>query len=308
MDMETLRQAIPYAATAVGAGVGVAVEAMAQHHVAPLRHRLSDEWGPVVDQHTPGRLVRLGGMLIGPLVAVGTLSGLANGVIWQPESTQTDIPPQLEVVVDHSGATALNTGTAANEIGKLTSLFATQTKLETNAFVAGNGYVKEVKIKDVSKDVPFGDAPLEQAMQSALDKASLNQSKTTTASHNSGVLVITNGNSMGAPSVVVSEARAANVPVFVVNVEAGQADQQTTANLKLVASQTGAKYWDANTHNFNPVAGEIKKTIVSEQVKNDHNSGDNKWPLKAFAGAVTVGAFGIVYKRRSSMTLGNEFK
>lgn len=303
-DLLSLHEVIPYAATVGGAMGGIGLEYLAQHNIIDNQQALAREWGEVHERQA-NRWRSIARVALGPLMAVGALGGFANGMAWEPDTAVRQVPPQLEVVVDHSAATGLNGGHAAKEISQLSHEFTDKKRVTATAFLARGSEVVSVEISKVDKDVPFGDAPLDTAIGNALDRANLDRTKAIRRNHKlgTGVLVLTNGNSIGDPTAVAEKAESVPVPLFIVNVEAGKSNQQTTKDLQATAKQTKGQYWDANTTNVTEVAKEVKHQLVPEKVQDTR---PNRNPLRVVAAALSAGTLGLVYKRRREMTLGNE--
>lgn len=307
IDLGSMNEVLPYVATLAGAGVGAAFEANAQHTIAKNQQALAAEWGDVHEQQPSNRIRKLAAVALGPLVALGSVVGLANSLAYQSEPAIRQVPPALEITIDHSGATELGINPAAGEISKLSQEFANANQVNATAFVAGSGEVKTMKPSKVTADQPFGDAPLVQATESALDAAKLNRAKATTSgTHQSAaVLAITNGNSLGDSTAIIAQAQAESVPVYTVNVEAKPTDQSTTQDLQHIAAATKGEYWDINAGNINQVGPKIKAALAPEQVK-DKQSSSNRLPIRIFTSVVSAGALAIGYRKRRLSTLGNE--
>ena len=267
-------QVIPIAATAVGFTAGIIGERKAIERAASERQTLVEAWSledeqPVTAQ--PNRLGQLTGRVGRYVTAVTVSAGLAAGLTaeaWLPieESASQQRPPALEVVVDHSGATALplsgkpSLGEINQVVGQLQGIH----NVSAEAWVASSSRVKDIALNKVAGEPAFGDAPLEQAMQSALDRAGFAVSNHQGAEHSAGVIAITNGNEVGAPQAVAQEAKAkGGVPVFVVNVEGNRSS--AIPGLQRIAQLTNGKYWGANAANLNSVAENVDKTISATQ-------------------------------------------
>lgn len=304
-DIQTV---IPYAAMAGGAAVGYVAELKAAHDIAKRSEPISAELGELAKAGVESKSRHYGRALRSTLVLGGAALGLMNGLVWQGEPAEQTTPRHLEVVVDHSGATALNDGKAVRETNMVAGLFTEENKIQAGAVLASSGLVREVKIANVDKDVPFGDAPMEQATLLALDKS---KAYNTTAGNtnekveNAGVLVLTNGNSVGNSANVIATATASKTPVFVVNVEAKTSDQATTEELKKIAKETGAKYWGANDENIEDVKDQVKDALETGK---ENRKSNNRWPLRIVAGTLTAFSAAFIYNNRSKEPIGRWLK
>ncbi len=300
-----VQDALPFIVSAASVGaIGAVLEASAKGRIAANTQSLVSEYGPIAESQPVSRLRKFGGALL----VAGVGLGFLNGFAWQSESTVHNIPPKLEIVVDHSGATGLGGGSAAHEITELVNLFDDEAKIDAQAFIASSGEVQQTAPNKVSQNLPFGNAPLYRATKSALDQAGLNKAEgnASVQQKSNGVLVLTNGNRINPSTSIIKEAKSEGVPVFVVNVEAAKTKVDTTDQLKSIAKQSGGKYWDANKNNINQVGKVVKDELVPQNV--DTQDHPNRWPMRGVAAVVTAATLGGLFKRRRSMTLGNEVK
>lgn len=204
-----------------------------------------------------------------------------NEVIYPP------VQPKLEMVVDKSGATKLALGDTPSsvQIDEIARVFVDQ-DIQGEALVASSGVVKALSIEKVESVSPFGDAPLEQASSLALDKAG---DKAGTA------LIITNGNDLGDTKELAQEAKAKEIPVFIINVESQNSGSNNLVDEQRLAKSSGGEYWDANEKNYKVVADSVKKTLMAAETKTNSPS---QWPNIEF-GAVILLGLASLYRRRS---------
>jgi hypothetical protein len=266
-------QFIPVAATAAGLAAGAWADRKAINRAAEERQALAEVWS--LDDEQPeatprtNRIRRAGRYVTALAVSAGLAAGL-SAEAWVPlhEHADQQTPPALEVVVDHSGATALSLNgnqPVDSEINSVVKQLGGIEDVNAEAWLAGSGEAKPMTLEQATRAPAFGDAPLEQAMQSALGRAGFAAAKRQSpGQHDASVVVITNGNNIGQPRAVAKEAKLkGNAPVFVVNVEG--TDGKTAQDLQKIAEQTHGKYWDVRQDNLNSVAGDVKKTITASQ-------------------------------------------
>lgn len=305
-NIDQVQEILPYVATVVGAGFGSVLEASAIRTVADNRSSLVDVWGEAVELQTSKRWQKIGSKLIAPLVTVGALAGFANGVVWQDDPKAESQPTLLELVVDQSGATALGTGAAAQEITQIVSEITKNDKFDTNVVIAGNGQVRQVEIKDIKAFKPFGDAPLEQATLSAIDQANLSNTTDSVKNtrQNAGVLVVTNGNNIGFPLSIAEKAKSSNLPVYVANVESEGSNQATVEGLKAISKATNASYFEVNQNNIDNISRQIGNKLLP--ITPELPDRPDKLPHRVATAALSFLTLGVVFKGRRNMTLDNK--
>jgi len=283
MNLEQYTQYIPEVVGLASYAFGVKVDNIANRKANADRQALIEEWGLDKAQSEPSRIERS----VRTFDKYASYVALSLGVtaflttaIFVPIKESKDIKPAaIEVVVDHSGATGLKIGDAkplAPEIDQIANDFVSNSHIVSNAFVASFSSVTETNVSKVDSMTPSGDAPLDTALENALNVTGLDEQGKKTKS--AAVVVITNGNYIGSPSAVISESKAQGyTPVYVVNVEGAQAtSSQYISDYKQIVSGTKAKhaYWNANSQNINTVAAEVENTLtpaVHEQSKSNPN-------------------------------------
>lgn len=289
---------IPYAAAAAGFVAGSVADRIALNNVAEQRMPLSGALSPDVLKSSGIQSRRLGGLaLIAPVVLAA--GAYLETYAFMPDGTKAGAPSGLEVVVDHSGDTIFEVGGVAPvfEINNLVGQFS-EKNLVTEGIVANSGRVRSMKLAEVKADKPFGDAPLAQATQLALDKAGLQLKQ-----RSAGILIITNGNKVGNQEALAAQASAHKTPVFIVNVESAQKnDPALTAGFKKLTKTSEGKYWDANAVNLNDVAKDVKKTLVPKETTVPI---PNRTPLKVVGAALLLAGVEFLRKRKDTPTWRN---
>ncbi|HUP26763.1 MAG TPA: hypothetical protein VM124_03920 [Candidatus Limnocylindrales bacterium] len=281
----------PAIGAAAGIAGGAAADIYAARAIAGERASLNETWGNVVDAPRTG-LRAIGPMAITGFFAVGIL-----GAAWAPEATPAAPRSQLEVVIDHSGATAIGEPSAAAKINAVAESFA-GAKFVTEAVVARSGEVRIIKTGDVSHDAPFGDAPLDQAVQTALDNVqrAREQGKLKPQEKTAGAVVVTNGNTIGDVTAVIARAKSAGTSVNIVNVEERSTDA-TTSELQRVTAETGGTYWNSADADPAKIYDKIAPTVTPGQTQEKRPT---SWP-KRILGSLPLIALPVMWRWRRNM-------
>lgn len=296
--MQTALEYAPYLGAMVGAGAGAVADIHAQHQLARSRRALAGELNEVVtSRDNPNRLRRAAQLGKASLMAVGAIVGLANAVAWAPDSTQAE-PPFIGVVVDHSAAVAYGDHPVQPFIDELATSFGDSSYTAT-AWVAGQGISKQTSPESVSKEKASGSAPLSQGVQSALSAAQTSKDKSVGGESRAGVVVITNGNSIGgetsSASALIERAKASKTPVFVIDVQAKGEKQEVKTELQTTAKETGGHYWGVKAKNVDEIVGEVGDTLEKSNLKDKNR---NPWPLRVFTGVLSTWGLVVVARNR----------
>lgn len=241
-----------------GVAIGGAFDMHAARRIATERIAANETWGDLYA--VPGTGIRA----IGPMALTGAITFGILGAALAPESVPQVPRAQLEVVVDMSGATASGEQPAIDRIKEVAGKFEGTKRAE--AIVARSGQVRIVKIKDVSEQLPFGDAPLDQAVQAALDNVQrAREQAKISRDKKSATLVLTNGNGLGDPANVIDRAETAGTAISIVNVD-GQTPPPVEQELQSIAKDSGGTYWGPNEINPSEVGGKISSALGSAEV------------------------------------------
>lgn len=316
MNPEIVRD-ITVAGSVIGLGVGMAAEQFAIRRSAKNVTALSETWGledqeadsTVPEQSRLRAAAQSIGRAVGPLALTACVAGGLNAYAYAPENNSVQqAAPTLEVVVDHSGATALALeGTpVVNEINQVVKQFKGIARFKTEAIVAGSGTTTTMKLEKVADVQPFGQSDLASATSLALSRAAQVTPSREGAGYkpNAGVLIITNGNGVGNAKSIAALAsqeyagKTVKTPVSVVNVEGGKASPAVTESLKTVAAKTGGKYWSAEQGNLDQVAKAVRAKIESGAIET--GGSPDKLPLKVLGGLVVAAAV-ETFRRRETM-------
>ncbi len=301
-------ETIAVAASLTGYAVGVGAEQIAQHKAAQKQARLSEAAGMALAQETDSNRDsavrrRLGRSVLAPLaLTLGVAAGV-EAYAFAPTEQPAPQAAGLEVVVDHSGATNLALGQTPvrSKIDSLVDQFSKH-RVQGSALVAGSGRVRKMPFSAVKNDTPFGDAPLEQATSLAIDNASTTQGKESKEGKSTGVLVITNGNSIGKPRALEATASQNKTPIFIFNVEkSSQSNQTVAAQLRRVAHASRGHYWSANEHNVSRVADRVSATLAPAEPS---PLPDNDKLILKILGAASLIAAAKYFSRRKNYALG----
>lgn len=215
------------------------------------------------------------------LLASSVIGAFTYGMTQKPATEYQAPATNVEMVVDHSGATGLefeNEMPASQQINVIAEQFINE-DIEGEALIASNGKVTSAEIEDVTANEPFGNAPIKQATNLAFEK-----------SQNGNVLVITNGNKLGDTEALAEKAEQTNSKVFVVNIETVDQPKNKLQAEQQLAEDTGGKYWKADEDNLDNVAKEVKDTVQPAEQGKD---GSGKWPFAVFGAIGLAGIFGV---------------
>ncbi len=287
----------PAIGASAGLAAGAAADVVAARAISRERATLVEAWGPDTIEYPSADGVRSTLRVLGPMALTGALVGGMLGAAWAPEVTPAAPRSQLEIVIDHSGATAIGEPAAVTAINAVAERFA-GAKFATEAVVARSGEVRIIKTGDVSHDAPFGDAQLDQAVQTALDNVqrAREQGKLKPQEKTAGTLVVTNGNSIGNPATVIDRAKAEGASVSIVNVEKDSAGA-TVSDLQKIAADTGGTYWNSADADPAKIYNKIAPTVTPGRTEEKHPT---NW-LKRALGTLPVITLPLMYRWRRRM-------
>ncbi|GAC1391504.1 MAG: hypothetical protein NVSMB46_04270 [Candidatus Saccharimonadales bacterium] len=302
----------------IGYGTGLILEKRAIRNSAKQRsaaYKVLEKSKAFLEPRTTTRRERMGERArkaTAVLPLAGALGGIACGLLaFNAVHQKSNVASaNLEIVVDHSGATNFNAAglPASKQINSIAAKFNKTGDVVTNAIIASSGYVKSSKVENVSLDTPFGDAPLDQAANLALSNTAKekNYFNITHKNSNAAVLVLTNGNDFGNKDAIIKASQEqGKTPVFIVNVEGDDvSSNQNTADFRAIAKQTNGEYWNAHQDNIGYVSNAVRNAIVPHEVGNK-NPNNNIEELYLMELALGLGALCVsAYSNRSQMPLG----
>lgn len=246
---------------------------------------------------------RIGRFVTRPLPLVAAATAGLNVYAYAPHAQET-IAPNLEVVVDHSGGTAIaekNQEPAANKINMVVKLLDDSERFAGKAIVAQSGQETPMRLTSVLANEPFGAARMDVALSQALSAATNEQSAQldVRGRPSSAVVVLTDGAAIGKPDVVKGAAQQkvgafeVATPVFVINSDA-KVDPSIKKDLQTIAKDTGGKYWDINTKDNIPahIADQLSDGTNPEEQK------PSKLVEKSLGGVLLLGLVSLGLKRR----------
>lgn len=250
------------AATTAGYTVGMFVELGVQRAISKEDRKLSEEMGSASDglpEPSLGR--RLGSAALGPMAAWTAVVGFAGATAWMPTEAIQTASPNLQIVADLSAATADGDQAPLKHVRSITDTLGNENDLDVQVVTARSGIVETISPDKLSKVIPFGNSPMEDATRIAIDNSSELRKKAiaNAAARTVGILILSNDNSANNASIV-PKAKIEDVPVWTVNV--GK-DNENTGDLQAIAKGTDAKYWDANTVKPKEIRDEITRTLKS---------------------------------------------
>jgi hypothetical protein len=299
--VQTSLEHLPAVAAVTGAMAGAALDLVAQHSIAQNREAMNEALPDLAEHYEPTRGRRVIRAVGSVTAAVTSLAFLANANVWAPEAADQVSPPGIELVVDYSGATGIiDDGAAAKTEAEYVGVFGALPDVNVEALVASGGVFETMRPADIANETPAGDAPLTEATQSALDKARL--VKTEALRENTpktmGIVVLTNGNSIGEPEVVIATANETGTPVYVVNVDNGQGDPAVAEGLKTITEKTGGAFWTASTTNSAAVSQEVRGSLEGSLMPEKEQDQSVKLPDRILTGALGLLTVAYVFNRR----------
>lgn len=282
----------PEAISVISAGVAYGATWIAEKQVfkaGPMQNtpKTYEAAGQAIEASTIQKQSRLGRRVVQPLaLLVAASTGFGAYAATQEPTTITQEPSgAVGVVVDHSGATALafeGNQPANIQINTVAEQFIDK-DVKGKAYIASNNQVESAKIKDIPASEPFGNAPLGQAMGTALAET-----------RDGSVVFISNGNEAGKVQDLEESAEANNNKLFVVNVETVDQPKNTLQAEKELAEAMGGEYWKANEDNLDDVASKVKEAV---QPASQESGGSDKWPLVLFGGMLIAGTIGTLRQK-----------
>lgn len=288
---------LPIAGAAGGALVGFATEQAAILRANQHREALS----AVVEDlpvQKPTVMRRLGSAVVWGAAGFGML----NGVLWSPD-TQTE-NPDLHMIVDHSGATAVVEPRSIEGINNIVREVADSKGLDATIHVASLGTVKTLDVQDALNNQPSGSAPLAEAFSRAADSVAEKRREMvgSNKTQSTGIFVVTNGNPLSPDAATtITRAQELNAPVFIANVEGETTSPETTESLKAIADQTEGGYWAVDQSNVPDILDKIDDSLKDAQLITDQPS---RLPYQIAAAAMSGVFLAQSYRRRAENTTG----
>lgn len=288
---------IPEIAAITGYAVGQALEQVSRNTIERNRQSLFPGVAGVPEQ-TPADTQDLSRQSVlqrglAGLAIIGALAGYSLAEGFTPADKPKEAPTALTIVADHSYVTQQD-----NSVRKINALVASVAdgKVKASVLVAHNASYSAIKSDELDQDQPFGPPSLKETTQVALNNAN---SQATGEKASAGVLVVTDGNSVGSVKSVTKEARSqGDVPILIANV--GDANGSIVQSLKDIAKATKGEYWDASKQPSGAaerIKDRIKPHAILEQTT---DSGDkNKFKI---IGVVSLLLGGLQFRRRKSET------
>ena len=225
---------------------------------------------------------------IAPLALTGAFLGGSVGMLFQGTNAKIKEPSSIEIVVDHSGYT-IGDG-SIESVNSIASSFSGNKNFDSKVLIAGSGQVIVSKPESVASDNPFGIAPLDQALTSALTQISSNQGDSKNSNKSNAVLVISDDNSVGSVDSAVSLAKSGNIPVFTVDVSSSQ--NQTSSDLNTLATSTGGNFWQSpSVDKRAKIADKIYASINETASSNRKSATGNVRDIALIFSVISLGAF-----------------
>ena len=228
------------ASAATGYALGTAADFFAQYKHDQTARPINETLPNAVPEHSSRRSANRMVSVIGGLgMATGVFLGLA--VEGQPQPTQA---ATVETVVDRSGGTTKSYSgeSALDRENAFIKRLSSNSKIKTEFLSSKLDDFSILNAEQVLKETPYGGANLLSAVNAALKKTSgVNSSYVNNKnSRNTGIVVLTNGNSIGktqnVPGLVKAAAEQGQTPIFVVNVRSKDGDPKIINDLQKIAS------------------------------------------------------------------------
>jgi len=236
------------------------------------------------------------------LALMGAITGFAAAEAAKPATAKIQENPTLVTVIDHSFGTGQNGH--VERINDIAGVVINNRTLRVRPMLAHNSSQESVKDEQaIDNDTPYGSPSVRSATSAALDTAYNNslhgeapKQLGSEVKRNSGVLVVTDGNSLGsAHSVIEAADEHDNMPIFIANV--GQASKAEIKAMQAIAEQTGGQYWQAK-HNAQAIASKINKTISPRAIHPERSLSDRlPYALIALTALGTAAGFFRRYRR-----------
>jgi len=225
---------------------------------------------------------------IAPLALTGAFLGGSVGMLFQGSGAKVKEPSTIEIVVDHSGYT-IGDGSIGS-VNDIASSFSGNKNFDSKVLIAGSGQIVVSKPELVASDNPFGIAPLDQALTSALTQISSSQGESKNTNKSNAVLVISDDNSVGSIDSAISLAKSSNIPVFTVDVSSSK--NQTSSDLNKLATSTGGNFWqNPSADKRSKIADKIYSSISESSNSNQKSANGNVRDLALIFSVISLGAF-----------------
>lgn len=289
---------------AAGAAVGTVLDIIAQHKVNREDVAFTEAYGGV---HTvPSRSHRLARVTLG-MALTGGMVGAYNAAVWGALPGPEPVPGHIELIVDHSGATASGEHKPVDQIDKLAVALGIE-GVDVHAMVpTAEEPTRSMRLDEIASDEPFGDPPLGAAMNAAYEnEKALRQASIGKDRQSMGIVALVNGNSLGDPNDIIAKATANNAPVYVVNVQGKEAEVATIQGLQKIAKDTNGKYYEVEPNTAQAVARDVKNDLTTNLVRNKGNKGDLRDHL--LGGVGVGGLIGAFIMRRNSARNPNSMR
>ena len=286
VSMSVIQEVLPLAATAgatAGYAAGRVANYFAERHAEDRQDGVVEDWNNLEVERDTSLRARVSHNALAKLALVGAMTGFAVGHAVKNHEVEALEPPKLTVLVDHTYAAGRSGN--VDKIDKVTQKIAETDNLQVNIKLTHNSHTESASVEEVKKDTPLGQPVMPQALPQAIKDTYSESSEATTnrlgpsESRNSGILVVTAGNSVGEPKEVIDKAEAnGDMQVFIADVS----DKKTkeTKNLKEIADETDGKYWQGEGSG-DEIAEMIQADIVPEEAT--YPSDSERWPWAAAA-------------------------
>lgn len=254
-------------APAIGYLVGQGLETVALNHISQSRQvAIAGHNNLDAVRDKPGVLSRS----VASLALLGAATGFAFAEAAHNGNTVESRQPTLEVAVDQSFGTVLD-GTS-KPILNVAENVNDNNRIKVVSIAANNSGSQVESISTIKSNIPYGQPSIEGALSQALNIADSKLGVKTADKKTAGILVLTDGNSVGDPAAIKAEDNR-NIPVYIVNF--GKSDSTPTGQFSSITKETGGKLIN-ESNNPAQVASELAREI--HPVPTHTNTNGDRWP------------------------------
>lgn len=302
----TIIELMPVTGGAIGATIGQALEVHAQRHVAENQTALVGEWDDVLEQAPvpTGRVRRFSQSLGAALIATGALGFGFVGYALEPSGAEGTAPYVAVAINQAAGTSEAIAGTpTAKVIAEAAHAFG-DTDADADAYIATNFIVdNNTKLGDVDPSKVYGQAPMDEATRAALDRAiTIRRRGPKDAPRGSAVALVTSDVLPGDTVALAEKAKAAGVPVNVINTYSKNKDAASA--LRKLAIDTQGHYTEATEKTDLHKAADQVVGDLNANMGNADKGYDPDWEVAGVVTLATLGWLRSIHKRRAEMTNG----
>lgn len=295
---EVLGEINIYAATAIGYIAGQGLDLLALRHIAQNREAAIPGHENIQANKDRSNLIRRS---VASLALLGAAAGFCFAESANTSTTTELKPATLVVVADRSFGTSLDG--SSNSIMESVKLVNETPRVNITDIAAQYSSSKVETPKEMEKSPPYGQPSTDQAVSSAFNIALSHSSKVVSnqlgqkAEENAGILVLTDGNTIGSPASIKAE-DTTNLPIDIVNY--GINNNANAAQLKKIAIETNGQYLSVKS-SPNVAIKKLDKAIEPRSTK--RTIPGNRWPWIGMGLALSTITGKQYFRRRKETAL-----